>query len=224
MSLSIPYVCLVLMLLMGGTIVGVRYAQAYVRAIRKGAAPSWSTALHCAQTLADGRVKNLPFSWSCCGLLILLAAAVLVQTYWLQALLVLLLVPLLSALWHIDERSYLLPDALVTGVVLLGLAYAYIEGALALRLIFAVCMYGVLYGLCGVYERFSSKPSMGKGDIKLIAAFCLWIGLAYFLSFMFVATVLLLAAALFQSEKKESHAFGPFLMMAGILMLVLESF
>lgn len=222
MDLNVLYSLFVLALLAGGAVLGMRYAQIYVQAIHNNATPNWSMAAACVRALKVRRTSVVSISWDLAYLMLVLGWVLLSQTLWVKALLILLLMPLLTALWRIDKHSYLLPDALLLGVLFLGIVYAYTEGALVSRLIAASSVYLVLRVLCWAYERLSAKPSMGAGDTKLITVFCLWLGSEYLLAFIFTATLLLLAAAVLQAKKKQCIAFGPYLIMAGVLMLALD--
>ncbi|MCQ9617001.1 A24 family peptidase [Paenalcaligenes niemegkensis] len=220
----ILYLALTMILLAAGGYLGLRYAQVYVTAIEKEAIPDWHTALACLSGVFTMRESGSGvFSWELAYLLPAMLLAIILQDSALQMVLLMMLMPLLVALWRIDRRTYLLPDALLSGVLLLGVLYAHTEHELWARLILALLIYGVLRLLCRLYEALRSRPSMGAGDIKLMGAWAIWIGIDYFLLFIAAAAVMTLLMALVLRIQTRVLAFGPSLIIAGVLTLALKS-
>src|SRR5690606_10448184 len=185
MNLSDFNLLLTLALLVGGAYFGERYAHCYIARVGRGAPVNTATALSCAVELASSKVG---FRWSLhgstVGLLLGLAIAVLGQNSAMQQWLLVFLLPALTALWRIDRHLYLLPDALVACVAVLGGAYAYSQALLGAHVLVAVAVYVVLQGVCWLYEALTGRASMGAGDTKLIAALMLWLGLQWLLLFL----------------------------------------
>jgi leader peptidase (prepilin peptidase)/N-methyltransferase len=98
----------------------------------------------------------------------------------LDALLLCVTAMLLVALAAIDLEWKLLPDVLTLPVALCGLAYVSIDGADA---VVSALIGGVLYGgllwLAGwAVSRWRGVAALGFGDVKLIAAFGIWLGMS----------------------------------------------
>lgn len=98
----------------------------------------------------------------------------------LDAILLCVTAMLLVALAAIDLEWKLLPDVLTLPVALCGVAYATLGGAdmLVSSLIGGV-LYGGLLWLAGwAVSRWRKMPALGFGDVKLIAALGLWLGMS----------------------------------------------
>ena len=92
---------------------------------------------------------------------------------WMLCAAVLLLMSL------IDIDTYLLPDVLTLGLVVLGLlasACGWTGIALSLSAVGALCGYGLLALVAWAYRRWRGKEGMGMGDAKLLAAVGAWLG------------------------------------------------
>ena len=224
MILTVLYGALIALLLTAGGWAGLRYAHAYAQAINDGELPNWATAMACLR-LSGGVEITSPRSFASVFVSLyvglLLALAVLWQSSLVSVVLLVLLMPLLLALCRIDQQTLLLPDALLMGVLLLGLVYAVDAEALGTRCSLAIAVYLALRLLCWVYERVSQKLAMGAGDSKLIAVLQLWFDVDYFLPFIGIAALLALLFAAFSGTRHGAVPFGPPLIMAGVLMVAI---
>lgn len=81
-----------------------------------------------------------------------------------------------------DLTSMLIPDRYTTGLALAGLLAAWVDGAsaydLMLRLAGAAAIGGVLYAASLAYGRLRGLDGIGLGDVKLIAASAVLVGLS----------------------------------------------
>lgn len=224
MNLSDFNLLLTLALLVGGAYFGERYAHCYIARVGRGAPVNTATALSCAVELASSKVG---FRWSLhgstVGLLLGLAIAVLGQNSAMQQWLLVFLLPALTALWRIDRHLYLLPDALVACVAVLGGAYAYSQALLGAHVLVAVAVYVVLQGVCWLYEALTGRASMGAGDTKLIAALMLWLGLQWLLLFLGLAAVIVLAMNWRRLTSAPVVPFGPPLLFAAVVLLAVQA-
>lgn len=131
---------------------------------------------------------------------------------------------MLLALAFIDARSGLLPDALTLPLLWLGLALAWMGGAISLHEAVAGAMvgYGFLYVLFLGFRVWRGRDGMGHGDFKLAAALGAWVGPLSLAYVLLAACLLGTVYALWRRKAREQSAgypFGPFLAAAGILVL-----
>jgi leader peptidase (prepilin peptidase)/N-methyltransferase len=124
------------------------------------------------------------------------------------------LLMLVSAL--IDLTTLRLPDLLTAGIALCGLGLAFLNGHLISGLIVAVLSGAILYAVKWMLERQHDKPMLGLGDIKLVAALALWLGLrtpamlalAAILGLVFVLT----------TKRREALPLGPMIAVASFVI------
>ncbi len=124
----------------------------------------------------------------------------------------------------IDSRTYRLPNLgnAIVGALCLGLAW--VRQDLLVGLIAAVASAALLFALKAWLERRRGRTMLGTGDIKLIAALAL--GLGAWTPYMIAAAgVLGLMVILVRSMKTQDRLpFGPFIAVAGFLMLLVAGF
>lgn len=124
------------------------------------------------------------------------------------------LLMLVSAL--IDLKTLRLPDLLTAGIALCGLGLAFLNGHLISGLIVAVLSGAILYAVKWTLERRHEKPMLGFGDVKLVAALALWLGLR--------TPAMLALAAIFGlifvliTKRRDALPFGP--MIAGASFII----
>ncbi len=136
----------------------------------------------------------------------------------------------LVALAAIDARTQLLPDDLTLPLLWAGLLFNLSRGWVPLpdAVIGAVAGYLILWSVYWAFKLATGKEGMGYGDFKLAAALGAWLGWAA------LPAILLLAAgvgALWGIAARLSGAlasgqpmpFGPFLALAGIVLLLWPS-
>ena len=144
----------------------------------------------------------------------------------------LLLTWFLVALTFIDVDHQLLPDNLTLLLLWLGLALSlFIGHANGVPPDLRSSVLGVLIGylsLWSVYHLFrlaTGKEGMGYGDFKLLSALGAWLGWKPLLPVVLIAAVLgavtgILLIVLRRHDRARPIAFGPFLALAGWLMLM----
>ena len=144
------------------------------------------------------------------------------------------LILLLIWLSIIDIRERRLPNGLVLAVTVLGLGYSlvkciYISNWIPLRDsllgILLAAAPALLFSL--LYFVLRGQEGFGAGDIKLLAASGLYFGIAG-IALLPLASLLAALATLpqlaFAKEKAREHtfAFGPYISVAAILLLLLN--
>lgn len=135
----------------------------------------------------------------------------------------------LLMLAHIDLRTGLLPDILTLSLMWLGILFHLWGGwvSLSASVAGAVVGYGLLWFIFRLYKWKTGREGMGYGDFKLTAALGAWLGLQAMPSLLLYASA---AGALvglvlqygFRLSARTAIPFGPFLVIAGILILFLE--
>lgn len=145
-----------------------------------------------------------------------------------QGLAALLLVWMLLALTLIDCDHQLLPDVITLPLLWLGLLLNVAElfAPLASAVIGAVVGYLLLWSVYWLFRLATGREGMGYGDFKLLAAFGAWFGWEALPALLLVASasgaLYGTAAILLRRQGREvPFAFGPFLALAGVLVLFL---
>ncbi|MCW4151939.1 A24 family peptidase [Halomonas sp. 18H] len=133
----------------------------------------------------------------------------------------------LLALAVIDLRLQLLPDILTLPLLWAGLFYHWLLVPLALpdAVLGAMLGYLVLWGFHGVFHLATGKQGMGQGDFKLLAALGAWLGWTYLPLLLLIAAASgtlygMAIQARDPRQRGQAIAFGPWLAMAGWLMLM----
>ncbi len=109
-----------------------------------------------------------------------------------------------SGIVFLDENFRLIPNRYVFSIVCLGLMQQTDKAAVMENMIVAVFVYVVLRFLNVVYEKVTKKPAMGLGDIKILSALAVIIGL----NIIFVLGAACLYGTIRHFRKKD-FAFGP---------------
>jgi leader peptidase (prepilin peptidase)/N-methyltransferase len=146
------------------------------------------------------------------------------------AFLVLLALASLVLAW-IDFRQGIIPDWLNLLVALAGLAQAWLLDGWGSAL--AAALDGLMIGafvvvLRWLYFRFRGHQGLGLGDVKLLAASAVWIGVAGIPMQLLVGSVtaLIAAVALHTTGSKLTRdtalPFGPFLALGLLATLALQ--
>jgi leader peptidase (prepilin peptidase)/N-methyltransferase len=130
----------------------------------------------------------------------------------------------------IDFRQGIIPDWLNLGIALLGIIRGASIGGwpfVAEAIVEALLVGAVVWLLRWIYFRLRNRQGLGLGDVKLLAASTLWIGMVGIPVQLLIAALSALAAALalhVAGTKMTRHTalpFGPFLafgLMAAILL------
>ncbi|HCW16926.1 A24 family peptidase [Achromobacter sp.] len=135
---------------------------------------------------------------------------------------------MLVALAWIDFESTLLPDALTQPLVWAGLLVN-LFGAfttLPLAVVGAVAGYVFLWVIFHVFRLLTGREGMGYGDFKLLAALGAWFGVESLPMVLLAASLVgvLIGGLLTMSGRAgrgQPLPFGPYLALAGIVMLLL---
>jgi len=132
----------------------------------------------------------------------------------------------LQTLARIDWQTYLLPDLLTLPLLWAGLLFHLVGGWVRLEdaVAGAAVGYGVLWLIWAAFRGCTGRDGMGFGDLKLAAANGAWLGLEALPWTLLIASsagsVIALCCRLSgRLERGEPMAFGPYLALAGILML-----
>ena len=141
---------------------------------------------------------------------------------------------LLIALFWIDLETYLLPDCLTLTLLWLGLLGAAL-GVLPLAaneaILGALIAYLAMWGVNAVYYLWRRRHGFGGGDFKLLAALGAWLGLGSIMPILLIASILaIVVIGLLGVLKQEAWSlekmlpFGPFLVLAGCLVFLMNNF
>jgi type 4 prepilin peptidase 1 (EC:3.4.23.43). Aspartic peptidase. MEROPS family A24A len=209
----------------------------------------WSPPSHCLSCGATIRPwHNLPvLSWlwlrgraACCGARLswqyplvelltgVLAAVCALRFGWSPQLpAALLLTFALLALAGIDLRTQLLPDDITLPLLWLGLLLSLVPvfTSPVTAILGAAIGYLALWALYHVFRLLTGKEGMGYGDFKLLAALGAWFGAAALPVILIIAALLGTAVglgliALRRQDRSQPIAFGPWLALAGWVMLI----
>ena len=134
------------------------------------------------------------------------------------------------ALFVIDCRFKLLPDALTLPLGFLGIIFCSFKPShieINESIFGGLVGFSVLWILFWSHKFFSGKEGLGRGDIKLTGALGAWVGISNIMNVLLVASVLgLLASGLMMFLKKHSYnqtiAFGPFLIIGTHFIIIKE--
>jgi leader peptidase (prepilin peptidase)/N-methyltransferase len=146
------------------------------------------------------------------------------------AFLVLLALASLLLAW-IDLRRGIIPDWLNLAIAVVGLIRAAVLDDPALAL--GAAAEGILTGaivwlLRWLYYRLRQRQGLGLGDVKLLAASAIWVGIAGIPMMLLVASVAALAAAGVlhltgeTMTRQTALPFGPFLALGLLSTLALQ--
>jgi leader peptidase (prepilin peptidase)/N-methyltransferase len=138
-----------------------------------------------------------------------------------------------------DLLTRIIPDQLVLALLPGGIALWLIDGfsgrsgwlaGLGLRILAGVAAGAFLFACGWLAAKIMHREAMGMGDVKLLAACGFLTGLAdlpylFFLSFITAALVAvpMLLKRLHHPDTEPEIAFGPYIALAALLVLVLNS-
>ena len=132
----------------------------------------------------------------------------------------------LLSLAHIDLQTGLLPDILTLSWMWLGMLFQLSGGwiSLADSVAGAALGYCVFWVIFSLYKWTTGREEMGYGDFKLSAALGAWLGVQAIPSLMLYASLAggltgLFLQAYCRLPVRMAIPFGPFLAVAGILIL-----
>ena len=127
----------------------------------------------------------------------------------------------LSFITVTDFEQYVIFDIMLFPLAALGLCYT-VHHQLSITEHLAA---GLGAGLLFLLLTFLTKGAIGGGDIKLIAALGLWLGIRPLLSIIMYGFLAGGAAALFllitkQKKRQDYFAYGPYFALSGIAVLL----
>jgi type 4 prepilin peptidase 1 (EC:3.4.23.43). Aspartic peptidase. MEROPS family A24A len=134
----------------------------------------------------------------------------------------------LIALTAIDLDTQLLPDNLTLPLLWVGLL-ANVQGLFARlpdAVIGAAAGYLVLWSVYWLFKLLTGREGMGYGDFKLLAALGAWFGWQALPALLLISSVVgaVIGVSLMLIRRAQGGtaiAFGPYLALAGLLMLFL---
>ena len=151
------------------------------------------------------------------------------EMLWYCALLALLII-----LFCIDLETYYLPDCFTYSVLWLGLLGSALEVlpfAPEEAIVGAAVGYLLPWTINLLYKLWRGRDGFGGGDFKLLAALGAWLGAITIMPILSVATILALVGVrlqiLFKKEQwnpERMLPFGPFLILAGAIFLLVPDF
>jgi len=128
-------------------------------------------------------------------------------------------------LFFIDLDLKIIPDKLSLSLIVIGLIFAILPGSdisLKSALIGSSASFTLFLLMAYFFQLITKKDSLGGGDIKLIAGMGMILGLSGILFTIVISSVIaLITLLLIKHDMKKEFPFGPFLIIAGILYLIL---
>ena len=119
----------------------------------------------------------------------------------------------------VDIRTFIIPDRVSLGLVLLGLAATWLVNPadLTAHVLAAAIAGALLWGVAASYRRYRGVDGLGFGDVKLFAAAGAWIGPEGLPGVLLIASLAAIFAMFVaqmmrgRSVMKRRIAFAPFL-------------
>lgn len=71
-----------------------------------------------------------------------------------------------------------------------------------------------------LFEKFTKKPSLGGGDIKLIAVCCLFFNTKAFLEFVFLACIIGVGSSVLDKDRESGFPFAPAIAVAFVFVFI----
>jgi leader peptidase (prepilin peptidase)/N-methyltransferase len=125
----------------------------------------------------------------------------------------------LSLLASIDIREQRLPDVLTLPMLILGLAATpwIADASLWWSVLSALIGYAGMLAVASGYQHLRGEAGLGRGDAKLVAGACAWVGLQALPTLMLIASLSALGVAACSHARgrtfgaRDRIPFGPFL-------------
>lgn len=114
----------------------------------------------------------------------------------------------------VDARTQRLPDILTAIIAIMGAGLSALRGDLAAGLVGAAIAFLLMEGLRRGFAAVKGRPGLGFGDVKLVSALALWLGLATPIALAAAATLGLFAFMILRPDGGRLP-FGPSLAAAG---------
>lgn len=173
---------------------------------------------HCKQSISS----QYPVVELTCGLLT--SVAYLKFGFNLELIFILIFIYSLVALFWIDIKHQLLPDAITLPLIAIGLVFNYLFGFVEFTdaLIGATIGYLTLWSIFWAYKLIKKVDGMGYGDFKLVAALGAWFGWQSLPVLLLGASTLGIVYFLLAiKDRNQAFAFGPFLIISALVWLFL---
>lgn len=141
----------------------------------------------------------------------------------------LFLIPILISAFCIDYKKQIIPNRLSLTLLEVGLVFTFVEGVsnlnIAIDKIVGLAVGATIF-LCITYlgKWLSGKDSIGFGDVKLISSIGLFFGWRTIIaisvmSFIIAGIASLVLLTIKKKSANEYIAFGPFIVIASIIMM-----
>jgi leader peptidase (prepilin peptidase)/N-methyltransferase len=122
----------------------------------------------------------------------------------------------------IDVVHELIPDECSTIILACGLLLHLLSNTLENSVLGMLIGYSLIFILRWLYLTFRKQEGIGLGDVKLIAAIGAWLGFSSLAPLLLCASLTgILYTLLFNKDGSKHIAFGPFLILSGMLMFYL---
>ncbi len=128
----------------------------------------------------------------------------------------------LVALFWIDAKHQLLPDAITLPLIAIGLVFNYLFGFVEFSdaVIGAAIGYLTLWSIFWIYKLIRKVDGLGYGDFKLVALLGAWFGWQSLPILLLGASTLgIVYFLLLIRDRSQVFAFGPFLIVTALAWL-----
>ena len=143
----------------------------------------------------------------------------------LELIFILIFIFSLVALFWIDAKYQLLPDAITLPLIVIGLVFNYPSGFVEFvdALIGATIGYLILWGIFWASKLIRKVDGMGYGDFKLVAALGAWFGWQSLPVLLLGASTLgIVYFLVLIRDRGQAFAFGPFLIISALAWLFIN--
>lgn len=161
----------------------------------------------------DGRIDRIHLVGELSGAVVLASATAFSPLSHVLPLTVLGLALLASSV--VDAKTRRLPDVLTVIVAAMGVVLSALRSwdALMTGVIVALVAFALLEGVRRGFRSLTGRAGLGFGDVKLIAALALWLGLVTPWA-VCLSALIGLGGAVLRRDADERLAFGPYIAVA----------
>lgn len=139
----------------------------------------------------------------------------------------LVLTSMLITLAIIDLDTWILPDSITLPGIALGLICNFFDHFASINdaVIGAIAGYLILWTIYQIHYRLTGRAGMGYGDFKLLAMLGAWLGwymlpIVMLVSSLAALLMFVILKVAYQFDHKKPIPFGPFLAMAGWIVMI----
>ena len=146
----------------------------------------------------------------------------------IKILILIIFFSFLIPIFIIDLKKQIIPDYLSYSLIIVGLLINFFIKADLLNIFLAITLSFAIFYLINFFAKLHyKKDALGGGDAKLIAGIGAFLGLKAVLIIIYLSFILGgvagLILVLFKRKKKESYvAFGPIIIIATCLFLLIH--